>query len=71
MGSDRYSTRPAVEIVLSELVANFAFELSDTPVVWNMSGITYPSVSVESTKSELWMKVRRLSKVRHDSGEKI
>ena len=49
-----------IEVVLSELVANFTFEQSDIPVVWNLSGVTYPSSSVGSTKSELWLKVRRI-----------
>ena len=49
-------------MVLSELLLNFTFELHETkPVVWNLSGITYPSISPESTKSELWLKVRRVS----------
>lgn len=46
--------------MISELIANFSFESSDTPVVWNLSGITYPSVSKESTKAEMWLRVRRL-----------
>ncbi|KAH9941595.1 cytochrome P450 [Epithele typhae] len=51
-----------MKIVLIELLANFAFEPSSTrPVVWNLSGVAYPSTSVESTKSELWLRVRRLS----------
>ncbi len=49
-----------LEVVISELLANFSFELSDKPVYWNLSGITYPSSSLESTKSELWLKVRPL-----------
>ncbi|KAI0716435.1 cytochrome P450 [Earliella scabrosa] len=49
-----------MKVVLSELVANFTFEQSDIPVVWNLSGVTYPSSSVVSTKSELWLKVRRI-----------
>ncbi|KAL1946276.1 hypothetical protein VTO73DRAFT_15403 [Trametes versicolor] len=49
-----------MKVVISELIANFSFESSDTPVVWNLSGITYPSVSKESTKAEMWLRVRRL-----------
>ena len=48
------------EIVLSELLANFVFEPSTTPVVWNFSGITFASTSYESRKPELWLTVRRL-----------
>ncbi|KAI0822980.1 hypothetical protein BC628DRAFT_629785 [Trametes gibbosa] len=45
------------EVVLSELLTNFTFELSDRPVVWNLAGISYPSISAESTSVELWLKV--------------
>lgn len=50
------------EVVLYELIANFAFELSETPVVWNMSGISFPTPNKESTKPELWLRVRRFRK---------
>ncbi|KAI0822981.1 cytochrome P450 [Trametes gibbosa] len=55
-----------MKVVLSELLVNFAFELSDTPIVWNLSGVTYPSVSEESTKVELWLRARRCQE---DDGE--
>lgn len=45
--------------MISELITNFSFESSDTPVVWNLSGISYPSVSKDSAKAELWLRVRR------------
>nr|BED42983.1 cytochrome P450 monooxygenase [Trametes versicolor] len=44
-------------VVLSEMIANFTFAPSEKPVVWNLSGISYPTVSTESTKPELWLKV--------------
>ncbi|KAI1790850.1 cytochrome P450 [Ganoderma leucocontextum] len=50
-----------MKIVLSALLANFAFEPSATPAFWNLSGITFPSKIPGSTKPELWLKVRRLS----------
>lgn len=40
------------------MLANFTFELSEKPVVWNLAGISYPTVGTESTKQELWLKVR-------------
>lgn len=46
------------EVVLSEMIANFTFAPSEKPVVWNLSGISYPTVSAESTKPELWLNVR-------------
>ncbi|KAH9886464.1 cytochrome P450 [Cubamyces lactineus] len=50
-----------MKVVLSELLTSFAFDLSDKPVVWNLAGVSYPSISTESTKGELWLKVRKLS----------
>ncbi|KAI0631049.1 cytochrome P450 [Trametes polyzona] len=49
--------------VLSALIANFTFELSEKPVVWNFTGVSYPSVGTDSMKPELWLKIR---KVRED-----
>ncbi len=46
------------EVVLSEMIANFTFAPSDKPVVWNLSGISYPTISTESTKPELWLNLR-------------
>lgn len=40
------------------MIANFTFSLSDKPVIWNFAGISYPTVSTESTKTELWLEVR-------------
>ncbi|PIL26606.1 cytochrome P450 [Ganoderma sinense ZZ0214-1] len=50
-----------MNFVLSELLASFVFEPSTTPVFWNLSGITFPSASLKSTKPELWLRVRQLS----------
>ncbi|EIW55304.1 cytochrome P450 [Trametes versicolor FP-101664 SS1] len=48
-----------MKVVLSEIIANFTFSPStDTPVIWNFAGVTYPTVSTESTKSELWLKMK-------------
>lgn len=48
------------EVVLSEMLANFTFELSERPVVWNIAGVAYPTVSTASTKQELWLRVRKV-----------
>lgn len=48
------------ELVLSVLVQNFAFERGDVPIIWNYSGITFPTISPESKKPELWLTVRKL-----------
>ncbi|RPD55983.1 cytochrome P450 [Lentinus tigrinus ALCF2SS1-6] len=48
-----------MKVILSTLLANFTFELCDKPIVWNVSAITFPSVSKESEKPEMWLKVGR------------
>lgn len=50
------------EVVLSEMLANFTFELSERPAVWNLAGVSYPTASTESTKQELWLKVKKVHK---------
>lgn len=45
------------EVVLSLLVSNFVFELSDKPIAWNISGIRFPTVGVDGSKPELPLKV--------------
>ncbi|EIW55336.1 cytochrome P450 [Trametes versicolor FP-101664 SS1] len=49
-----------MKVVLSEKLAHFTFELSERPVVWNIAGVAYPTVTVESTKQELWLRVRKV-----------
>ncbi|KAI0367225.1 cytochrome P450 [Pilatotrama ljubarskyi] len=47
-----------MKVVLTLLLANFTFELSpDKPVVWNHSGVIYPSLGKSSSKPEMWLKV--------------
>ena len=47
------SAGAVAEVVLSLLVSNFVFELSDKPIAWNISGIRFPTVGVDGTKPEL------------------
>lgn len=54
--SDAFSSFPP-EVVLSLLISKFTFELSDKPIVWNISGIRFPTVGVDGTKPELPLKV--------------
>ncbi|TBU47494.1 cytochrome P450 [Dichomitus squalens] len=46
-----------LKVVLSVLVANFNFELSDKEIVWNNAGVAYPTVGKESSKPEMPLKV--------------
>ena len=43
--------------MLALLLSHFVIELSDKPVVWNISGIRFPTVGVDGTKPELPLKV--------------
>lgn len=54
--SDGFSSFPP-EVVLSLLISKFTFEMSDKPIVWNISGIRFPTVGVDGTKPELPLKV--------------
>ena len=45
------------EVVLSVLISNFTFELPEQPIVWNVSGVWYPSAEKERAKPQLPLKV--------------
>ncbi|RPD59281.1 cytochrome P450 [Lentinus tigrinus ALCF2SS1-7] len=46
-----------MKIVLSVLLSKFKFELTDKPIAWNASAVTYPTMGEESTKPEMILKV--------------
>ncbi|KAI1784540.1 cytochrome P450 [Ganoderma leucocontextum] len=46
-----------MKVVLSLMISNFVFELSDKPIAWNISGIRFPTVGVDGSKPELPLKV--------------
>ncbi|KAI8976691.1 cytochrome P450 [Trametes punicea] len=48
-----------MKVVLSSLLANFIFELSEKPIHWNVSAITFPSAGKGSLKPEMWLRVAR------------
>ena len=52
-----FSTNPSLALGLLLLIAEFVFELSDKPIVWNISGIRFPTVGAHGTKPELPLKV--------------
>ncbi|KAI0355907.1 cytochrome P450 [Trametes cingulata] len=49
-----------MKVILSLLLSNFAFELSDKPIAWNISGIRFPTVGVNSKSPALPLKVSLL-----------
>lgn len=44
---------------MSSLLANFTFQLSEKPIYWHISAITFPSAAKDSLKPEMWLKVGR------------
>ncbi|KAI0760454.1 cytochrome P450 [Fomes fomentarius] len=46
-----------MKVILALLLANFKFELTDKPIVWNISGIRFPTVGVNGKRPELPLKV--------------
>ncbi|TFK92491.1 cytochrome P450 [Polyporus arcularius HHB13444] len=49
-----------MKVVLSTLVSRFHFELTEKPIRWNLAGVVYPTVGIESHPT-LPMKVTRVS----------
>lgn len=50
-----------VEVVLYMLLASFNFERCEVPIVWNFAGTSYPTISKESSKPEMYLKVGLVS----------
>ena len=50
----------SLEIVLSILLSKFKFELTDKPIAWNASAVTYPTMGEESDKPEMVLKLSRI-----------
>ena len=46
---------------MSVLVDSFEFSLTDKDIVWNLSGVSYPSMDKESINPSLELKVKALS----------
>ncbi|KAI0628876.1 cytochrome P450 [Trametes polyzona] len=49
-----------MKIVLSVLVSAFKFEPTGKSIVWNTSGVSYPTMGESSTKPELLLKVTKV-----------
>lgn len=45
---------------MAVLLSAFAFEKSDKPIVWNLAGVSYPTVGKDGEQSQLPIKVRTL-----------
>ena len=51
------------EVVLSVLMANFKFSLSNQDIFWNLAGVYYPTVGPSSTQPALPLKVEKIAPV--------
>ncbi|KAI0657108.1 cytochrome P450 [Cubamyces menziesii] len=49
-----------MKVVLSLLVSSFKFELTDKPISWNTSGVSYPTMSEDSDRPEMLLKVTKV-----------
>ncbi|CCM01005.1 uncharacterized protein FIBRA_03053 [Fibroporia radiculosa] len=47
-----------MKVVLSVLLTNFTFELTDKPIVWNAAAVRYPTVGRMDNKPQMPLKVR-------------
>lgn len=47
----------SAEAVLAVLIPVFTFELPKEPIVWNVAGVTYPTMGKEATKPQMKLKV--------------
>ena len=54
------SSPTIAEVVLSVLLPAFKFELTEKPVSWFSSAVSYQTMGEESTKPEMLLKVQAL-----------
>ncbi|KAI0742144.1 cytochrome P450 [Irpex lacteus] len=47
----------SMKVMLVRFIANFKFSLTDRKIVWNFSGVNYPSMDVDDVKSSMILKV--------------
>ena len=55
--AERSPCHAPTEVILALLVSHFVFELSDKEIVWNISGIRFPTVGKDGAKPELPLNV--------------
>ena len=55
---DEALTNVLAEVVLAVLITSFKFGMTDRQVVWNTSGVIYPSMSKDTAKPEMMLKVQ-------------
>ncbi|KAI0761522.1 cytochrome P450 [Trametes elegans] len=49
-----------LKVILSVLLSNFGFELTEKPICWNHAGVMYPTAGKESRRPEMPMRVSQL-----------
>ena len=50
----------STEVVLSVLLESFKFSLTGKEIVWNLSGVSYPTMDRESVEPSLLLRVEAL-----------
>ena len=48
------------EVVLSVLLEHFTFSLTDRKIMWNLSGVCYPTMDEESIEPSLYLNLKVL-----------
>ncbi|KAI0695585.1 cytochrome P450 [Cerioporus squamosus] len=49
-----------IKVILSVLLSRFRFELTDKPIVWKTSAVSYPTMGTVSTRPEMLLKVTHI-----------
>ncbi|KAI0713830.1 cytochrome P450 [Earliella scabrosa] len=49
-----------MKVILTTLLTNLSFGLTDKPIEWNSSAVNYPTMGLESSKPEMLLKVKAL-----------
>lgn len=53
----------STEVVLSVLLESFKFSLSDKAIVWNISGVSYPTVGPTDVHAQLPLMVEVIKSI--------
>ncbi|KAI0328016.1 cytochrome P450 [Cubamyces sp. BRFM 1775] len=51
-----------MKVVMVVLLSAFKFELTEKPIAWNSSAVTYPTTGEENTRPEMFLKVSQVSR---------
>ena len=49
------------EVILAVLITNFKFSATGAEIVWNVGGVSYPTIGRETDKPSLPIKIQALA----------